>query len=377
MSGYFRMEAATWESILELLPRPLSTEHAAMDLRHIADQVRLHEGGRLPEHCELAKRWGWYAPSGATSDKRVRLLKANEDAWKDPYRRKGQAEDRPGTGQGQGKDRQRTCAKRSKANSPPVEDRTRTGGGQAEDRPGTGEGPHARSRPPTPVTDTDTDKTVVDLPVDDPPVESATIDPPPAGVTARRLVAEQAGPVFTAYRRHHPQKPPHPTAKEKKAIEDRIREVIGTRGQRTTDLEAVASAGLALIAIVEWAHEAPDAEFYREKKALGLESPLLKADKFADRLDRALAWEAAGKPRHARTSRRPHDVPAHPDDVPPVWSVRRKGDRWALLDAGVPVQLLDDLDLAEAPRTLADLGLDPPERDRLLAALRTPALETA
>jgi hypothetical protein len=82
------------------------------------------------------------------------------------------------------------------------------------------------------------------------------------------------------------------------AISEAHRLYAGSK-PRTPDL--VEAAAERVLVMVDWIHEAPDASFYRGdnadgRKYLGLESPLLKRDKFAQRLESALQWHDAGRP---------------------------------------------------------------------------------
>lgn len=131
MSGWFRLQSTTWPLIRDRLPRPLTVEEAAMDLRW-----RFYEGpdrGTLPKHAELAECWGWYGTSRKTGEqvpsvKRVRTLKADEQAWRDTF----QDRQRAGGGQAEGSPR----AGAGQAGNGPTPDITeaRTGPGQAEGR---------------------------------------------------------------------------------------------------------------------------------------------------------------------------------------------------------------------------------------------------
>ena len=87
--SFSRIEDRWWEGMVVRLPRPLSDEEAAMDLRFYAGQVRRHVATqgqrgrhRMPGRSFLARRWGW------TSDRRVRSMMKAEAFWVDPLARK-------------------------------------------------------------------------------------------------------------------------------------------------------------------------------------------------------------------------------------------------------------------------------------------------
>jgi len=75
--GWEPLPTSVWVSIIEHLPRPLTAEQAAHDLRVYASQVRRGRRRRMPGRPTLRKRWGW-------SDWQVRALMADEAAWVDP-----------------------------------------------------------------------------------------------------------------------------------------------------------------------------------------------------------------------------------------------------------------------------------------------------
>ena len=75
--GWEPMPSSVWLSVVDHLPRPLTTEQAAHDLRVYASQVRLGRRRQMPGRVMLRKRWGW-------TDRKVRSLLANESAWADP-----------------------------------------------------------------------------------------------------------------------------------------------------------------------------------------------------------------------------------------------------------------------------------------------------
>ena len=75
--GWEPMPSSVWLSVVDHLPRPLTTEQAAHDLRVYASQVRLGRRRKMPGRPALRKRWGW-------TDWGVRSLLADEAAWADP-----------------------------------------------------------------------------------------------------------------------------------------------------------------------------------------------------------------------------------------------------------------------------------------------------
>lgn len=77
-----------------------------------------------------------------------------------------------------------------------------------------------------------------------------------------------------------------------------------------SDPDEIVSAGDVLVRMVAWIHDDPGAEFYRQKKKVGIESPLFKSELFAERM--AQSEDYHGAARKAAT-RKPTEKPA--DDV--------------------------------------------------------------
>jgi hypothetical protein len=135
-------------------------------------------------------------------------------------------------------------------------------------------------------------------------------------------VTDQQEAVWRAYQVHHPRLKRGPTGGEKRRIVWAIREVRKIRGLPST-AEGVSEATSAVVEIIDHIHLGPDTAFYRGendqgRKHLGLESPILKTEKFGNRLDCATAWVARGRPRHGpRPRERPGRrlPPASAEDV--------------------------------------------------------------
>ncbi|MDX1346120.1 MAG: hypothetical protein R3179_09485, partial [Sedimenticolaceae bacterium] len=127
-------------------------------------------------------------------------------------------------------------------------------------------------------------------------------DNPP--VTTRALVTEHRaqntehretpiGVVWSEYVEHHPRLAKRqPTDGERKVIRAAL---------KSAKVEGMTQAEV-LCLVLRWAHQAPDAAFYRgendqRKKYLGL-SVLLRTSKLADKIDAAVEWsEGETRPR--------------------------------------------------------------------------------
>lgn len=101
--------------------------------------------------------------------------------------------------------------------------------------------------------------------------------------------------VYEHWRRYHPTAKATPTEDDAKKLLDRVREVAKDDGPN--------GALDACVDVVEWAHNAADAAFYRgannrqhggkPAQYLGIRT-LFKREGFGDRLEKARAWRAGG-----------------------------------------------------------------------------------
>ena len=75
--GWEPLPSEVWHEVTEHLPQPWTTGQASHDLRVNASEVRLGSRRKMPGRVYLGKRWGW-------TDRKVRALLRDEQAWKDP-----------------------------------------------------------------------------------------------------------------------------------------------------------------------------------------------------------------------------------------------------------------------------------------------------
>jgi len=75
--GWEPLPSEVWHEVAEHLPPPWTTGQASHDLRVNASEVRLGSRRKMPCRVQLGKRWGW-------TDRKVRALLRDEQAWKDP-----------------------------------------------------------------------------------------------------------------------------------------------------------------------------------------------------------------------------------------------------------------------------------------------------
>lgn len=119
------------------------------------------------------------------------------------------------------------------------------------------------------------------------PVTGVQEERPAPGAPPKRSAAQR---VYAAWRAHHPRSPEAPSKANGKLIEARLAETASRYGV-DSDAEALA------VAVVEWAHRAPDAAFFRGENDrgqayLGIDT-LFKAARWDDRVEKALRWRDA------------------------------------------------------------------------------------
>lgn len=289
MSGWVPFDAAWWPAVvigLQAQGAEWPRELILFDLRWWDDQQRVNARIRRPSSRVLADRW-------CCSHWTARQLLQAEDEWADPSRsHNGRSPDARGAHAGH---------TQQDGQTPNDDDKPHTG--RTMDAQGTHKNRPTRVGSTDTDTDTDTDRT------EDNAGPSPALDL--VGSTARAAEeAEAIQATFDAWKLHHPHtRRTAPDEGDRKLLIARLRSTRADHGGNA------AGARADLIAVVQWAHLAPSADYLRGAYAkgdgekatahLGI-ATLFKAKAWSTRLDAAREWLADGRKTDERIGKVDH-----------------------------------------------------------------------